>query len=226
MNSETLAILAAVPRSYWKSTQRSPTQKGILNDYLQILQYTLTRFPKARIIIYGHSLGASVAVCLLSQLHQEAVHARGSLHCDARFANIKGLVLENPFSSIPGMAKALYPERWTPYHYMGPLTWDKWDAISAMRGAKEGGSILGRLTKDMMVVVSENDELVPKEMGQELWEAAGNATGAVADECHEQGRRGVGCKVVIRDALHENAWKRRQWLREMTRYLADVGRKS
>jgi fermentation-respiration switch protein FrsA (DUF1100 family) len=142
-----------------------------------------------------------------------------SNHDDPRFANIKGLVLENPFSSIPGMAKALYPERWTPYRYMAPLAWDKWDAQSAIRDAQGEKFVLSRLRKDMMVVVSEKDELVPKAMGERLWEASSNDT-------DKEGTDGFGSKVVIRDALHEDAWTHRQWLKEMMRYIAEVRRGS
>jgi hypothetical protein len=42
IDSERLAIMAVVPHLYWKSTQCSPTQKGILKDYLQVLTYTLS----------------------------------------------------------------------------------------------------------------------------------------------------------------------------------------
>ena len=218
--SEHLAIVAAVPRSYWKSTRRGPTQKSILNDYLQILKYTLTRFPDARIIIYGHSLGASVAVCLLSQLYDQLdrTFTKDPNHEDIRFANIKGLVLENPFSSIPEMTKVLCPDRWTPYHYMAPLAWDKWDALSAMRDARGEISVLSRLRRDMMVIVSEKDELVPKTMGEELW-------GAVSNDADEENSKGLGRKVVIRDALHEDAWMHRQWLKEMVQYMAEVRRR-
>jgi fermentation-respiration switch protein FrsA (DUF1100 family) len=217
--SEHLAIVAAVPRSYWKSTRRAPTQKSILNDYLQILKYTLTRFPDARIIVYGHSLGASVAVCLLSQLYDKIDRTKDPNHEDARFANIKGLILENPFSSIPEMTKVLYPDRWTPYYHMAPLAWDKWDALSAMRGARGEVSVLSRLRRDMMIIVSERDELVPKTMGEELWEAVSNGAD---EEC----LNGFGRKVVIRDALHEDAWMHRQWLKEMVRYMAEVCRRT
>lgn len=226
VDTNRLAVVAAVPRSYWKSTPRSPTQKGLTKDYLQILKYTVTRFPEARIIIYGHSLGGAVAVCLLSQIQEHTQNVKKQTKCsnfnaDARFANIRGLILENPFSSIPDMTKALYPERWTPYHYMGPLTWDKWDAISAMGEAKENASVLGRLSKGMMILVSEKDEMVPNEMGRALWLAGEDGEASSNEVEHGHPGRSGGI-VVIRDALHENAWERRQWLKEMTRYIAEI----
>jgi pimeloyl-ACP methyl ester carboxylesterase len=194
-----------------------------LKDYLEVLRYTMTRFPDARIIIYGHSLGGSVAVCLLSQLYDEkrSMDPEDSNYGDPRFANIRGLILENSFCSIPEMTRALYPDRWTPYHYMGPLALDKWDALSAIRDAQREKSVLDGLRTEMMVLVSENDEVVPKEMGEELWKASrGEETlNDAADGDHSEG---LGRKVVIRDALHENAWMCRQWLKEMTRYISEV----
>ena len=53
---------------------------------------------------------------------------------------------------FPGMVKALYRDEWTLYHHMG--------------------SVLDRLRKDMMVVVSEMDKVVPVKMGKALWEAS------------------------------------------------------
>ena len=188
------------------------------------MKYTLARFPDARIIVYGHSLGGSVAVCLLSQLRDtvdRVVAGDPDDHKGTSFANIRGLVLENPFSSIPEMTRALYPDKWTPYHYMGNLTFDKWDALSAMRHAEGAGSVLDRLRRDMMVIVSENDELVPKEMGEQLWEA-GSIGRSVSSDPNGNDSSGFGRKVIIRDALHETAWRRRQWLKEMTRYIAEV----
>jgi hypothetical protein len=77
----------------------------------------------------------------------------------------------------------------------------------------------------MMVVVSEKDELVPKEMGQELWEASGGAGQDITKRPNGNDSDRFGRQVIIRDALHENAWKRRQWLKEMTQYIAEVRRR-
>lgn len=58
------AILAIAPRSYWKSTNATPTERGITSDYVHALTYACTRFPTSSIIMYGHSLGGAAAVCL------------------------------------------------------------------------------------------------------------------------------------------------------------------
>lgn len=94
------------PRSYWKLTPRWPSGAGIIQDYQDVLRYALRRFPQARIVLYGHSLGGAAAICTLAQLEEPGVGTR--LNPD--FDRIRGLILESPFSSIPAMVPALYPQ--------------------------------------------------------------------------------------------------------------------
>lgn len=189
-----LAIVAVAPRSYWKSTNKAPTERGLLDDYLSVLNFVLQTFPSARVVVYGHSLGAAVSVCLLAQLEDGA--------CAKMNDRVRGLILENPFASIPGMVRALYPQRWLPYHYLAPFAFDKWDALYAARNANNN-SVLYRLKQNHLIVLSEKDELVPREMGEQIWNALGS----------------TGRKVVIERALHENAWSRPKWAREMRLFI-------
>lgn len=188
-------LVAVAPRSYWKSTPTRPSERGILSDYTHALNYAIKRWPNSRIIIYGHSLGGSAAVCLTSVLDSK------------EYSNVQGLVLENPFASIPEMVKALYPQRWLPYHYLTPFVWDTWNAVHAASNMSQG-SLLRRLSKDMLVLLSEKDELVPNRMGMEIL----NAT-----------KSKERSSVVILDALHENAWEQRQWVREIAQYVDNKG---
>ncbi|KAH8111518.1 Alpha/Beta hydrolase protein [Phellopilus nigrolimitatus] len=243
-------ILAAAPRSYWRSTNRTPTQKGILADYKHVLRFAAKRWPETPLVLYGHSLGGAIAVCLLASLdssdtnsniiHKESTRTLSRQenkenkaetgNADADTANaISGLILENPFSSIPNMVRALYPQRWLPYRFLAPLAWDKWDALDAMRTAFFGAnaqsregveanstmgsdsvstSVLARAGKDMLVLVSKRDEIVPGEMGRALYDA--------------RPRGGSAKFVVIEDALHEDAWKQKQWVREIGQYLKEL----
>lgn len=212
-NTHDVAIVAVAPRSYWKSTHRKPTERGLLADYLHVLHYTLDRFPSSRLVFYGHSLGGAAAVCLLSQLQEPADPTQPS---EQRYANIKGLILENPFASIPGMVRALYPQRWLPYRHLALLAVDKWDAAAAMRALSSPGpscrnKTLKRLAGNMLMLLSENDEIVPPAMGIELYDAAAASSAGAKPRM-----------VVVKDALHENAWNKRQWLPEMKRYIEDV----
>ncbi|KAF8527422.1 Alpha/Beta hydrolase protein [Hysterangium stoloniferum] len=188
-----LTILAMAPRSFWRSSLRSPTEAGLLIDYNDTIRYALEQWPGDPIFLLGHSLGASIAACLTSQLEDSEANNR-----------IQGLILENPFSSIPDMVRALYSSRWLPYHYLAPLAWDKWDVVQAIRIAPEK-SMFKRLAHNggILVLQSENDEVVPLSMSRTICEAAE-----------------IESPVLIRGALHENAWERKEWSSTIKRFLA------
>ncbi|KAF7796679.1 hypothetical protein EIP86_007862 [Pleurotus ostreatoroseus] len=201
------AVLAVAPRSYWKSSSRRPTEKRIISDYTSAISYAAHRFPSASIILYGHSLGGAAAVCLSAQAKAEA------------FPTVRGLILENPFASIPGMVEALYPQKWLPYHYLGRFALDRWDALSAMRHIPPG-SLLQRLVSKTTVILSEKDEIVPNAMGLALYKASTASLSAPSTQEQETcGRRRL---VIIDGALHEDAWQRRKWRTAMCEYIAAV----
>ena len=184
-------LVAFAPRSFWKSTPSRPSERGILSDYTHALNYTIKRWPNSRVIIYGHSLGGSAAVCLTSTLDSE------------EYPTVQGLILENPFASIPLMVKAIYPQRWLPYHHLTPFVFDRWDAVHAVSHMSQG-SLLRRLSKSMFLLLSEKDELVPNSMAMDIVRAA---------------KSKMVSSVVIQDALHENAWKQGQWVKEIAKYV-------
>ncbi|KAI0260640.1 Alpha/Beta hydrolase protein [Gloeopeniophorella convolvens] len=191
-----LAIIAPAPRSYWTSTAARPTQAGITADYTAALAFAVSRFPSAHLTVYGHSLGASIALCLT---------AAGAAHAP------RGLILENPFTSVPDMVRALYPQRWLPYRHLGPLVWDRWDARAAAHAVPRA------LASRAMVLVNARDEVVPPVMGRETFaalQAGGHDAGAP--------KGSTGRLVVLERALHEDAWKHREWVRAMKAYLEDL----
>ncbi|KAG6833387.1 hypothetical protein H0H93_013268, partial [Arthromyces matolae] len=127
-----ITVISPAPRSYWTSRGR-PSQRGILTDYTSALSYALNQYPRARIVLYGHSLGGAVALCLLSQRNLSEVLGK-----DAE--RVSGVILENPFASIPGMVEALYPQKWLPYRYLKPFVWDRWDALGALKESSDEGT--------------------------------------------------------------------------------------
>ncbi|KAH9841709.1 Alpha/Beta hydrolase protein [Rhodofomes roseus] len=204
-----VSIVAVAPRSYWKSSSRTPTQRGILADYTAALSYATRRYPDSTVVLYGHSLGGAVAVCLAASLSADD------------YPSVKGLILENPFSSIGGMVQALYPQRWLPYRYLAPLAFDKWDAVTAVRETRPQ-SLLARLSKDTLVLLSEKDEVVPTSMGMELYAALQEKLAADAGDA--SATNGLCRQVVIRGALHERAWLERQWVSEMGAYMDSISK--
>ncbi|CCL98525.1 uncharacterized protein FIBRA_00524 [Fibroporia radiculosa] len=209
-----ISILAVAPRSYWKSSSRTPTEHGIVSDYKHTLSHIAYQYPNSSIVLYGHSLGGSIAVCLASQLS------------NADYPTVKGLILENPFSSIPDMLRALYPQRWLPYRYLTPFAFDRWDAISAMKIAHhQQSSLLARLSKEMLVLLSEKDEMVPTSMGMALYSASEQSDPAGASTRDHGAGRSAKRLIVIRGALHEHGWMEREWLAVMTEYLQEIQRR-
>lgn len=202
------AILAVAPRSFWKSTPRRATEQGIISDYRHALEYACERFPSSTIVIYGHSLGGAAATCLAAHLKD-----------GDRYSNVKGLVLENPFASIPAMVKALYPQRWLPYHYLGGFAFDRWDAVGAMQRAQtQDSSLLKRLSQSMLVILSKKDEIVPNEQGLAIFEAASRG-------CRSTSEVDRAKLLVLPAALHENAWTERRWRDEVETYVRFLSRK-
>ena len=197
-----LAILAPAPRSYWTSTAARPTQAGLIADYTAALAFAAARFPTSKLTLYGHSLGASAALCLLAAQRE---------HVGRRNCGVFGLVLENPFTSVSDMLRALYPQRWLPYRYLGPFVRDRWDALAAARDMRHFA-----LAHRAMVLVSARDEVVPFAMGQEIFAVLKAPIGS---------NEGIGRLVVLQRALHEDAWRYRDWSQAMKRYLCDLERK-
>lgn len=191
-NSDTkIKIVTIAPRSFWLSTRSAPTQSTILADYTSFLTQTISSNPSAKIIIYGHSLGASAAIHLLSKNSRLAQH-------------IKGIILENPLPSIPYMVESLYPQKWLPYHYLGPLSFDRWDSISILRRSPD-------LLKDKKVLWlrSERDEIVPNEEDKgvkEMWNLSG----------------GEKKWIVIERALHDTAFLESKWKEEVKKFINEV----
>ena len=224
-----LTILAPAPRSYWTSSVARPTQAGLTADYAAALAFATSRFPTSRLTIYGHSLGASIALCLLASSSHHKLEDNGVPNATTpAAAAVHGLVLENAFTSVPDMLHALYPQRWLPYRYLGPFVHDRWDARAAAHTFPRG------LARHAMVLVSERDEVVPPWMGREIfgvlrvsgdWDVEEGGGGVfVGGAGTGKTRKPRGRLVVLEGALHEDAWRYRDWSRAMKQYLDDLRR--
>lgn len=187
-----VTVLCVAPRSYWLSTRSTPTQSSLIDDYVSVVRQAEQRyrqsFPTTKFILYGHSLGGSVALHLLA---------------DERLKDIRldGMILENPLPSVPFMVKALYPQPWLPYHYLGPLAFDKWDTHKLLR---EGGSNVTTkfASLQLLWIRSTEDEIIPTS------EVLGSTTGV--EEMYELAQR-KGRWVAVRGALHDTAFRYNDW---------------
>ena len=126
-------------RGYGRS-EGSPDEKGTYADGRAAYRYLLDRGIRPdHIVLFGESLGAAVAV----QLAQEKEAA--------------ALVLESPFTSIPDMARAVYPflplARWVSTRY------DNLDKIPS-------------IGMPLLILHGTGDRAVPFEQGERLFRAA------------------------------------------------------
>jgi pimeloyl-ACP methyl ester carboxylesterase len=147
----TSRIMAIHTRGYGGSNGR-PTQSGLRQDALSILDYTMNRYggQKTPIFIYGHSIGGAVA------LHLALDAAR-----HYTISPIRGLILENTFTSMEALVGAIFP-RWMPYKYLARyFLYDRWDTERAIRET----SIKLPPT---LLLSGRKDELVPALMMQQL----------------------------------------------------------
>lgn len=127
-------------RGYGRS-QGSPSEEGLYQDALGAYdQLTRTRLIRPeRIVLFGRSLGAAVAVEVAS--HKLAA----------------GLILESSFPSIEAVAR---------FHYGGlPVHW--------LLGAKfRLIDRLPHLSLPKLIVHGDQDEIIPIELGRQVFEAA------------------------------------------------------
>ena len=150
------------------------------------MRYAQANYPDDKLVLYGHSLGGSIAIHVLS----EAVKRKGK--------RIDGLILENPLPSIPWMVQSLYPQKWLPYHYLGGLAFDRWDTFPIL--AKQLIE-----PERILWVRSKNDEIVPRSNKQGegvegMYDLAGGKF-VELDALHDNAYRERRWKLEIREFL-------------------------
>lgn len=188
-----LTIIAPAPRSFWLSTRTPPTENGVMEDYKAALEYVHSTFPQKKIVLFGHSLGGAAALLLAKEL--ETTNALST-----EKSNVVGMILENPLPSIPYMVRSLYPQRWLPYHYLGPFAFDTWDAISASTAKNSSIKTLW--------IKSGKDEIISGDGVREMFERYGEDGGKTW--------------ILIENALHDTAWSDRRWKIAVHAFLDDV----
>jgi hypothetical protein len=128
-------------RGYGKS-RGIPTERGTYRDVRAAYEYVRARHEDAEeppVIVYGASLGGAVAaqVCLDK--------------------NVRGLVLENAFTSVPDMGRILYPL--LPIRALGLV---RYDTLAKIR----------RIVAAKLIAHSRDDDVVPYSMGEKLYQQA------------------------------------------------------
>ncbi|KAJ6119186.1 hypothetical protein N7523_003466 [Penicillium sp. IBT 18751x] len=178
-NETEYTIAALSSRGYWKSSGRA-TQTGIEMDAQAFLTWVSETYQAPEtdleIVLWGHSLGAAVAsaatTAYLDSQHSKQSSTRES---NGSLAPLVGLILEAPISSIRDMLISLYPQKWLPYRYLWPLSWNTWDitkSLSQMARWRDESDIeaadLASRIPPIFLLSAEKDEVVPSYVSVEL----------------------------------------------------------
>jgi fermentation-respiration switch protein FrsA (DUF1100 family) len=136
-----LNVLIFSYRGYGTSTG-TPSEQGTYADAMAAWTYAAAERSIApeKIVLYGHSLGGAVAAWLATQVKPGA------------------LVLESTFTSVPAMARRVFPL----LLQIKPLMRFKYDTLNALR----------QVACPVLIAHGSADELIPCDMGQRLFAAA------------------------------------------------------
>ncbi|CAG8444474.1 6246_t:CDS:2 [Ambispora leptoticha] len=187
-----LTIIAPSYRGYWQSTGR-PSEQGLQLDAIAIYEYIHQKFPTNPLYLYGHSLGGGVAIYLAKQ-----VQDYNNNH------QLRGIILENTFTSIKDMIVTIYPQKWLPYRYLINLPFllrNKWDNVATIREIKVPTLFLS----------SRNDEIVPQKQMRQLYFVAEKAPKKIWKE--------------FRNALHQDTFLQNGYSEAIIEFIRDTMKK-
>ncbi|KAJ5776295.1 uncharacterized protein N7511_001306 [Penicillium nucicola] len=132
-------IVALSYRGYWTSSGRA-TQSGIEMDAQAFLSWVSETYAAPNtdleLVLWGHSLGAAVASTATATYlprFEDSLSRTSETSSGRLLSPVSRLILEAPTSSIKDMLIALYPQKWLPYRYMWPFSWNTWDIMAKMR---------------------------------------------------------------------------------------------
>ncbi len=126
-------------RGYGRS-EGSPDEAGTYEDARAAYRWLAARGTSPeRLVLFGESLGSAVATQLATVVASRA------------------LVLESPFTSVPDMARAVYP-----FLPLWPFVRTRYDTLSK----------IGALRVPLLILHGERDEVVPFAQGRRVFEAA------------------------------------------------------
>ncbi|KAJ5715626.1 uncharacterized protein N7483_012807 [Penicillium malachiteum] len=211
-------ILALSYRGYWKSSGRA-TQSGIEKDAQAFLDWVSKIYSApdkdCQIFLWGHSLGAAVASSALGT-HMEKLEAE---HLEGSYGliPISGLILEAPISSIKDMLIGLYPQKWLPYRYLWPFSWNTWCTATSLerlaswsqrtsaentKVSNESSISTRQSVPPILILSAEKDEVIPSHVGGQL-ESVCRARGLDIEHTNVPGAMHTECSVknVGKEAL-------------------------
>jgi len=170
-------------RGYGES-EGEPSEDGIKLDALAAFQYVYYQrkheIDRSKIYIFGRSLGGAVAIYTtyaLQELGKEKQDGDG----DGEAPKVAGLIIENTFTSISDMVGKVFPFLDFDFvkKFMLKIHWRSIDRIPHIR-------------TNLLFLACENDEIVPHQHMQTLFDSARNAR--------------TKDMFVIRGGTHNDGW--------------------
>lgn len=140
-------------RGYGRS-QGKATLEGLHQDVSAAMNYVFTKLPidKDKVVIYGQSLGGSLAITASPQ----------SKH----FPRISGVIVEGAFTSYRRVAREALDAWWLTWAFQWPLSYaitDKYRPIDTIASISP---------KPILIIQGAEDQVINLKHGQELYEAA------------------------------------------------------
>lgn len=183
-------IVALSYRGYWTSSGRA-SQSGIERDAQAFLKWVSGTYAapdtNLQIVLWGHSLGSAVASSALAKyLNMQAIEQANDVR---KLAPVSGLIMEAPISNIKDMLISMYPQKWLPYRYLWPFSWNTWCTTKALEHLatcqnqpteqierkKTNHPARSTPIPPIFILSAENDEVIPphvaghlEKRGQEL----------------------------------------------------------
>jgi len=148
-------------RGYGESQGR-PTEQGIYRDGEAALDHLGSRagVDPDRIVVWGRSIGAAVAVRLAARGTEPAGAARdGSAGDPGGAPRVAGLILESPFTSVPDLLRQ--------GGHVALLTLSRFGTYRFDLAAR-----MGRVEAPVLIVHGTDDEIAPFELGRRLYDMA------------------------------------------------------
>lgn len=201
-------MVAVGYRGYWKSKGRA-SEGGINDDVMAALRWVIDdhssndhggNMERPVIILWGHSVGAGFATNLVARLIRSAAS-------EGYGTNINSLILETPFTSTRAMLETLYPQKWLPYRHLWPFLRTRLDSSANME------TIATRSSTDILMLVAEKDEIVPRHLTEALRQRGENLGLCVKYHIvpgsyhNEASSRGDGRQAIASFVLHQSQRK-------------------
>ena len=143
---------------YGERTGKLPSRCVILNDLKRNLESIKNKLKSKNIILYGNSIGASVA-----------------LHAATLLNDCKGIILQNPFLSLYSMLSIYKVPYWFKWLFY-PENWDNGKIIKTQ---------LDEMIPILMLC-AEDDEIIPIEQKEKLYSLCKNVEMIKYEGLHNQ----------------------------------------